>query len=120
MATPETEKKKTFPFRIPFWSALLLLCLLGLAVFGDKGVLRALQAKAQRDALLEDIHRLETENASLRDEIEALRSDRRYIEGIARKDLGMVKDDELVYQFPQEKPKKEPAPPASPSEKKNE
>ncbi len=112
MSSNEPEKKTSSPWRLPLWFVLLLLCLLGVAVFGDKGVLRALQARSQRDALLEDIRRLEAENTTLRHEIESLRSDRRYIEGIARKDLGMVKDDELVYQFPQEKPKKEATPPA--------
>ncbi len=36
----------------------------------------------------------------MRQEIDKLRSDRRYIEGIARKELGMVRADEMVYQFP--------------------
>ena len=62
-------------------------------------VLRALQASRQKALLQEEVRRLEAANAQLRSEIEALRGDRQYIEAIARKELGMVKDDELVYQF---------------------
>lgn len=88
------------PRKIPFWPVLLIVLLLGMAVFGDKGVLRALQYDRQRGELQEELQRLEEANARLRQEIEALRSDRRYIEEIARRELGMVKADELVYQFP--------------------
>jgi cell division protein FtsB len=78
---------------------LLALLLLGFALFGDRGILRALQAGRQKAALQEEVRQLEAVNAELRREIESLRNDRRYLEAIARKELGMVKDDELVYQF---------------------
>jgi len=113
MSDSDSVKTKSSTSSIPLWSLLFLLLLLGVAVFGENGVLRAMQAKAQGDALAEDIRRLEEENTALRQEIEALRSDRKYLEDIARKDLGMVKDDELVYQFPAEEKKSLPA--ASPS-----
>jgi cell division protein FtsB len=75
------------------------LLLLGFALFGEKGILRAMQASRQKLALEEELHQLEATNAALSKEIEALRSDHRTIEGIARKELGMVREDELVYQF---------------------
>jgi cell division protein FtsB len=78
---------------------VLIAILLALAIFGEKGVLRAIQYNRQKQALEEDIRKLEETSAGLRREIEALRSDLRTIEGIARRDLGMVKEDELVYQF---------------------
>lgn len=78
---------------------LLILLLLGFAVFGDRGILRALQFSRQKAGLETQVRQLEEENAGLRLEIEALRSDRRTLEGIARRELGMVKEDELVYQF---------------------
>jgi len=39
------------------------------------------------------------ENASLRKKIVQLQNDPRYIEGIARNDLGMVKKGDIVYRF---------------------
>jgi len=98
MAQAETDSAPS-PRRLPIVSLLLALLLLGFALFGDRGILRALQASRQKAALQEEVRQLEAINAELRQEIESLRSDRRYLEGIARKELGMVKDDELVYQF---------------------
>jgi cell division protein FtsB len=35
----------------------------------------------------------------LREEVKRLQRDKRYIEEIARKELGMVKEGEVIYQF---------------------
>ena len=43
------------------------------------------------------------DNEKLKREIVALKSDRRYLESIARKDFGLVRSNEVIYQFPQEK-----------------
>lgn len=94
------ENPSTAPVRrFPLWALLILLTLLLLALFGDKGVLRALQANRRQVELQAEVAHLEKANAELRKEIEALRNDRRTIENIARKELGMVKDDEIIYQF---------------------
>lgn len=79
---------------------MLVLLLLGFALFGDKGILRAIQLNRQKTSLQAELHRMEEANSALREEIKSLRSDHRYIEDIARRELGMVKPDELVYQFP--------------------
>lgn len=86
--------------RWPLVPLLLVLALLLVAVFGDRGLLRAVQYRRQKAALEAEMRQLEATNAALRKEIAALRSDRRTIEGIARKELGMVREDELIYQFP--------------------
>jgi cell division protein FtsL len=99
MTQAETDSPKPLPRRLPIVPVLLALLLLGFALFGDRGILRALQAGRQKAALQEEVRQLEEANAELRQEIESLRNDRRYLEAIARKELGMVKDDELVYQF---------------------
>jgi cell division protein FtsB len=116
MATTEPSAKSSL-LRAPLWALLIAALLLGLALFGDRGLLRALQASDQQSQLEEQVKQLEAANAVLRREIEALRSDRRTLENIARKELGMVKDDELVYQFrghPAVVPRPAPAP-ASPA-----
>ena len=97
MAVSDTVPPRTRKF--PLLPILLIALLLGFAVFGDRGLLRALQFSRQKAALEAQVQQLEAENTSLRQEIEALRSDRRTLEGIARRELGMVKEDELVYQF---------------------
>jgi cell division protein FtsL len=85
--------------KIPVVPLIVILLLLGLAIFGQRGVLRALQLNRQKIVLEAQVKELEENNAALRQEIEALRSDARTIEAIARRELGMVKEDEVVYQF---------------------
>jgi cell division protein FtsB len=78
---------------------------MGFALFGDRGVLHLMQLHQQRDLLAQDLLQIEQQNSALRKEITALRSDRRYIERVARTELGMVREDELVFQFaPQSQP----------------
>ncbi|WP_305041568.1 FtsB family cell division protein [Geoalkalibacter sp.] len=86
--------------RPPLWMIALVLALLGAALFGDKGVLNTWRMLQHKESLQEKIAELEAENTKLRREVDALRNDGRYLEGVARRDLGMVKEDELVYQFP--------------------
>jgi len=109
MSRGETEERAPRSFPLPLVPIVLVVLLLGFALFGEKGVLRALQANRQKTLLAEEVRRLEATNAQLRSEIESLRGDRRYIEAVARKELGMVKDDELVYQFPSEQKGGRPA-----------
>ena len=85
--------------RLNLWPLALVVLLLGFALFGDRGVLHMLNLTSQKTALSQTLAEFEAQNEELRLEIAALRSDRRYIERIARTELGMVRDDELVFQF---------------------
>ncbi len=85
--------------KIPLVPLLIVLLLLGVAFFGDRGIVQVIKLSREKTALEEEIRLLEEANQALRNDIEALRSDYRYLEAIARKELGMVKEDELVYQF---------------------
>ncbi len=87
--------------RLPLLPLLLILIVLGFALFGQKGILRTLQVHRQYAALQDELRQQEIVIRQLEDEIEALQSDRRYIESLARRELGMVKEDELIYQFAQ-------------------
>jgi cell division protein FtsB/cell division protein DivIC len=42
---------------------------------------------------------MEEENRKLKEEVRRLQTERKYIEEIARKELGMVKEGEIIYQF---------------------
>ena len=42
---------------------------------------------------------MEEENRKLKEEVRRLQYEKRYIEEIARKELGMVKEGEIIYQF---------------------
>ena len=92
---PSEENTRRFP-SIP---VLIILALLAMALFGEKGLLRSLQYHRQNQALGAEIRSLEIAREDLRQEIRALRDDMYTIEQVARRELGMVKEDEIVYQF---------------------
>lgn len=85
--------------RLNLWPLAIVALLLGFALFGDRGILHMLKLSGQKASLSEKLAEFESQNEMLRSEITALRSDRRHIERIARTELGMVRDDELVFQF---------------------
>jgi cell division protein FtsB len=85
--------------RIKLWPLVLVVFILGFAFFGERGILHMLKLSGEKSVLSEKIAELETQNEKLRSEITSLRSDRRYLERVARTELGMVRDDELVFQF---------------------
>ena len=85
--------------RLNLWPLALVALILGFALFGDRGIVHMLKLSGQKTVLSQKLVDFETQNEELRVEIAALRSDRRYIERIARTELGMVRDDELVFQF---------------------
>ena len=81
------------------WPLILVVLILGFALFGERGILHMLKLSSQKASLVEEITRHEVQNEALRREIDALKNDRGYIERVARTELGMVRDDELVFQF---------------------
>lgn len=101
MAEKETASTR-FKF-FPVWLLVLVLLMLGFALLGDRGVLRAMQSWQHREDLVGQMTLLHQDQQRLREEIRRLRSDRDYWEQLARKELGMVREGEIVYQFPLEK-----------------
>ena len=85
--------------RFNLWPLALIAVILGFAFFGDRGILHMLKLSNQKAALEQKLSDVRMQNEKLRVEISSLKNDRRYIERIARTELGMVRDDELVFQF---------------------
>ena len=87
-----------------FFKALLLglffiLLVVSWLAFGDRGFIYLYRMDRERQEYLERIQRLEAANQELKDEIDRLRYDRDYIEETARKELGLVKENEVIYRF---------------------
>ncbi len=89
---------------------LVLFLVLGLLTFfGDKGVLQLLRLQKELSRIKEANKGTEAENRKLREEVRRLQNEKRYIEEIARKELGMVKEGEIIYQFDSTRNEKEPS-----------
>lgn len=91
--------------------SFLALLFLGLIVawlgFGERGFIHLYRMEKERQAHLQRISNLEKKNQTLLEEIKRLRSDKKYLESIARKELGLVKDNEVLYRFLQEDEKED-------------
>lgn len=83
--------------------AAVIIFILFFTVFGDRGLLRINHLHRDRDEMQKRFLELKGENDRLKREIAALQSDRRYLESIARRDFGLVRSNEVIYQFPPEK-----------------
>ncbi|ABA88000.1 septum formation initiator family protein [Syntrophotalea carbinolica DSM 2380] len=97
-----TARVRSLGQRIPLVPVVIILLVLGAGLFGEKGALRMLQARRQKMDLERQVAAKQNINRELKQEIKQLKTDRIYIETLARKELGMVGDGEVVYQFPTE------------------
>ena len=63
------------------------------------GVLRYHRLQKQIETLSQENKSLQDHNAALQKEIERLKSDEAYLEEMARKKYGLLKENETVYEF---------------------
>ena len=77
----------------------LLAGLLGSCVFGGGGLLQLWRLHGERSALGEETYRLLAKNDELRQSILRLRRSDRALERLARRELGLVREGEVVYRF---------------------
>lgn len=90
--------------------ALLCLLFLGLVIgwlgFGERGFIHLYRMEKERQEYLARINRLEQENEKLLEQIRRLRGqDRDYIESLVRKELALIREDEILYRFRREERK---------------
>lgn len=87
-------KDKIF-FSIVF---VVLFSIFVMAVFGEKGLLDLYRLKKEHAELSETNKEIARENKSLLIEINRLKTDLAYVESVARKDLGFITKDEIIFQ----------------------
>jgi cell division protein FtsB len=97
--------KLPFPFqkRMYFIPAGCIIFILFFTVFGDKGLLRIHELRQDKVKIEARLNASRSDNEKLKRDIVALKTDRRYVESIARKDFGLVRSNEVIYLFPPEK-----------------
>ncbi len=93
--------KKRF-FKLTFFVLLFPGFIVAWLGFGERGFLHLYRMEADRQAYLERIRGIEEENEALMEEIQRLKTDMKYLESVARKRLGLVKEDEILYRFSRE------------------
>jgi cell division protein FtsB len=93
-------KKQGILFSIAIF---LLLSLFFFIIVSEHGLADLIFLKKERDRLVEDNERLRQDNLSISVEIDRLQHDPEYIENIARRELGMVGEGEIILK-PQNPP----------------
>ena len=58
--------------------------------------------KNENKRIEKKIEGLEARNSAYREEIKAMKQDKRYIEKILREELGMIKEKEKIFRFKEE------------------
>jgi cell division protein FtsB len=99
----------TRPNRKVLWilgAAVVVLCLLWFLFAPGRGYVQYRKLQREIDSLNKENSRLEAKNTELVEDIKRLKSDEAYIEDVARKKHGLLKKDEMVYEFEPAKKKK--------------
>jgi cell division protein FtsB len=88
-------------------TVLLLIGLFFFIIVSEQGLADLRFLRKERDRLVEENQRLTRENLSIGIEIDRLKNDPEYIENIARQELGMIGEDEIILkpQNPKEQKK---------------
>jgi cell division protein FtsB len=77
----------------------LLVALFLVVLFSENGILDHIKLKRQMDMMDMATMRLQSENVALKSEIDRLQKDDRYLEDVARKKFGFIKQGEKVYRI---------------------
>ncbi|MDH3623825.1 MAG: septum formation initiator family protein [Myxococcales bacterium] len=85
---------------LPFLLMVMAIMTVPTLVLDEQGLPRYRLLRAELENLRGSNEELVQEIARLKIEIDSLRSDTNYVERIARDELGMVRPEEFVFQFP--------------------
>lgn len=84
------------------FAILGVFTLLLFIIFGDNGIADLHLLKTEQDALVEKNRKLARENHSLYREIDRLKHDPKFVESIARKELGVIGKEEVILKMKNE------------------
>jgi cell division protein FtsB len=93
-------------------AALLVFLVLG-AIVGDRGLLDLQRLRAEQRRLEQTVFHQQQANAQLREHIQHLRADDRYLERWARQRLRWARPGEIIYRFRAEPSKRIEVAPAT-------
>jgi cell division protein FtsB len=99
MASTETTPRGVRRAQRRFWSHAMLFTacvLLVNGLFGERGLTETIRARRAYAASIRELNQLKRENAELRDTARRLRTDPATIEGVARGELGLVREGEIL------------------------
>ena len=79
------------------WVGLGLFLMM--ALMGEQGVLRLWQIQNDTTDLARELERSKREGVVLESQVRRMRNDPQFIEKVAREELSLVRDNELLFRF---------------------
>jgi cell division protein FtsB len=98
----ETDRKKVL-----LYSVLIVAVVGAWSVFGPYGILKYYGVAKELNTVLAQNEQLRETNTALRQEINKLKHDPVYLEDVARRQFGLIKKNEVIYEFPEKKKRHE-------------
>jgi cell division protein FtsB len=95
--TPEVAASPWRARLLNYVLAFVTVVLVVDALVGDKGLLDTLRAKRQHEALAAALTQKRHENARMREHIRRLKEDPGAIESLAREELGLMREGEVLF-----------------------
>jgi len=92
-ASPSPWRSRLLQYGLAFVGVILIVD----ALVGEKGFLDTLRARRQYREVASALAQKRAENARLRDEIRRLRGDPARIEALAREELGLMREGEVLF-----------------------
>ncbi len=86
---------------------LAAVAILWLTFAPNKGVYSVIKKRSRLNELQNEIGELKSQNSSMQKDIERIQTDNKYFEEVARDRHGLLKEDEMVFDFSPKRKKKE-------------
>lgn len=86
---------------LPFALLVMAIVAVPLRILDERGLPRYRVLKSELREVASGNERLRREVRALQQEVDGLRTNPAAIEQVARDELGMIRDDEIVFQFPE-------------------
>jgi cell division protein FtsB len=98
----ESDRKKVL-----LYSVRIVSVVGAWSIFGPYGALKYYWVANELDEILAQNEQLRETNTALRQEINKLKKDPVYLEEVARRQFGLIKKNEVIYEFPEKKKRPE-------------
>jgi cell division protein FtsB len=98
----ESDRKKVL-----LYSVLIVTVVGAWSIFGPYGALKYYGVANELNEILTQNEQLRETNTALRQEINKLKKDPVYLEEVARRQFGLIKKNEVIYEFPEKKKRHE-------------
>ena len=99
-APPSTLQRRIINLALVFVTVVLVVD----ALIGEKGLMESMRARRDYHQLELSLESLQRENARMQEEVRRLKDDPSAIEAVAREELGLIRDGEVLVIVKDEKP----------------